>query len=112
MTGKTAFARRDPQTRVAQRVDQFAGGYPSRPARHQAIDGIFGHVVVIEVEPAPGDTVRRRERVKFGQIVVAHEVSPETTMRWPPRRVDQDGHPQILTPTRGVDAFAASRCIR
>ena len=102
------LACRDPKARVAQRVHEFASGHVPRACRDEALDGLLGHVVVVAIESTPRDVLRRGEGVQLGQIVVADEVRPESSVGWPPRRVDQDGHSPIISPTRGADAFAAS----
>ena len=79
-----------------------------RTRRDQTLDRLVGHVVMVEIKAAARDVVGGGERVQLCQIVVADEVRPESSVGWPPRRVDQDGHSPIISPTRGADAFAAS----
>jgi len=66
-----------------------AGGDQSRM-------GFFRHVIVIAVEAAARNSVRRCEVVELLQRAIAHQVRPKSVVRGPPRVVDQDPHMTIL----------------
>ena len=67
------------------------------PRSDEALMRFVRDVVVVEIESASGDAVRRRERVQLVQVVVAHQMSPQPAVGRPPRIVDQDAHVQILS---------------
>lgn len=66
----------------------------------QSCVGFFGYVVVVAVEAAAGDAVQRCEVVELLERPIAHQMSPKSVVRGPPRVVDQDRHITIL----GTDA--------
>ena len=51
---------------------------------------LIGHVVVVAIEAAARDAVRRGERVELLQARVAHKVRPQPAVCRPARIVDQD----------------------
>lgn len=62
----------------------------------EAGESIARHVVVIEVERASRNAVRRSEGVQLIQIGVGDQVCPQPAVRGPARVIDKDRHPSIV----------------
>ena len=83
---------------------------------------VVGDVVVVEIETSTGDAVGRGEGVELFQIVIAHEMCPQSAVGGPARIVDQDRHVvSLITECRdaargcrdtAARAFAGWSCIR
>ena len=101
-----------PQARGDEPAHQLVAAHVLSSRRDESRVGLVGHVVVVEIEAAAGDAVRRGEGVQLLEVGVADQVRPEAAMRRPARIVDQDRHVQILRTGAATRAGLLSRTDR
>ena len=80
------------QSRGVQSAEQFSRVDRDRAGFDQPLLSIAGDVVVIMVEAAFGNGVRRGEGVQLVEGCVTDQVCPHPAVGGPARRVDQYGH--------------------
>lgn len=86
------LASGDPQARGDQPPHERMAVDMLRAGGDEPLEGLFGDVVMVEVEAATRDAVGRGEGVELVETGVADQVRPQAAVRRPARVVDQDGH--------------------
>ena len=91
-----AVAPTHAESAVAECDDKLPCGDRSSACGDEPIDHLFWHVVVVEIEAARGDPLGAGELVQLSEVVIAHQMRPESPMSRPTRGIDQDRHTLII----------------